>query len=279
MEHIKYPSIDQFRSVVKHVRDQCNFHTIPTPKLQFRGTVKLHGTNSSVAQAGDELWAQSRERIITPISDNAGFAIYVHSREEMFKAVFSTIRSVAGLVPTDTVTVYGEWCGGNIQKGVGLSGLPKMFVVFGIRVGTGEDTRYLAKMVQDELFGALGDALTSQSVYSIFAFPTWEVTIDFANPEAIQNHLVDLTIAVETECPVAKAFGVENGVGEGVVWTCVDADERFAGRGLLFKVKGEAHVNGRLQLVGLKLPTELLDRIVADLHKTGENSFTFEFVE
>lgn len=32
-----------------------------------------------------------------------------------------------------------------------------------------------------------------------------------------------------------------NTVGEGVVWICVDTDERFYNRGLIFKVKGEKH--------------------------------------
>jgi hypothetical protein len=249
MEHIKYPSIDQFRSTVKHVRDTCNYHTIPLPTLKFRGTVKLHGTNASVVQTETEMWAQSRERIITPLSDNAGFAQYAETRPEMFKAVMARIRSLAGLGPADVVTVYGEWCGGNIQKGIGISGLAKMFVVFGIRVGTGEDTRYLAKSIQDEVFSAIGDILKEQSMYSIFDFPTWEMDINFASPELVQNQLVELTIAVENECPVAKAFGVANGVGEGIVWSCVDTDERFYSRGLLFKVKGEKHSASKVKVL------------------------------
>lgn len=249
MEHIKYPSIDQFRSIVKHVRDMCNYHTIPAPVLKFRGTVKLHGTNSSVVQESGVLWAQSRERIITPESDNAGFAQYVHTRTAMWELAFGNIRQLAGLGTDETLTIYGEWCGGNIQKGVGISGLPKMFVIFGIRHGTGETTRYLGKNIQDELFSAMGEAFSSQNVYSIFEFPTWEMDIDFTNPELSQNKLVELTIEVETECPVAKHFGVDNGVGEGIVWSCVDTDERFYQRGLLFKVKGEKHSASKVKVL------------------------------
>lgn len=279
MEHVKYPSIEQFRTIIKYVRDTCNYHTIPAPTLKFRGTVKLHGTNSSVVQTETEMYAQSRERIITPLSDNAGFALYVHARDAMFKSIFAAIRKAANLPASDIVTVYGEWCGGNIQKGVGITGLPKMFVIFGIRVGTDENTRYLESTVQDALFSSQCENLAANQVYSIFDFPTWEMDIDFANPELSQNKLIDIMVGVEAECPVAKAFGVNNGVGEGVVWLCIDPDERFRSRGLLFKVKGAAHVNGTLQLDGLKLPPDLYNRVVSDLQRTGENSFTFEFVE
>ena len=50
-----------------------------------------------------------------------------------------------------------------------------------------------------------------------------------------QNQLVDITNAVEQECPVGKYFGV-SGCGEGVVWTCHDNGKNYR-----FKVKGEKH--------------------------------------
>jgi hypothetical protein len=249
MEHVKFPSIEQFRTIVKYVRDTCKYNSIPEPILKFRGTVKLHGTNSSVVQTAGALWAQSRERVITPESDNAGFAQFTITRSDLWKEIDANIRTTAGLTPEDVVTVYGEWCGGNIQAGVGINGLPKMFVMFGIRVGTGDTTRYLSKMVHDELFEAMGDALKANSIYSIYAFQTWEMDINFAHPELVQNAMIEITMAVEAECPVAKAFGIANGVGEGVVWTCIDTDERFYNRGLLFKVKGEKHSASKVKVL------------------------------
>jgi hypothetical protein len=50
---------------------------------------------------------------------------------------------------------------------------------------------------------------------------------------------VEITMAVEAECPVGRFFGVLSGVGEGVVWKPVDPlynEGRF-----WFKVKGEKH--------------------------------------
>ena len=76
---IKYPSIEQFRTVVSNINRHFNFvgldengeaiydHALPKPKLKFKGTIKLHGTNSGVSyNVMDGLWAQSRENVITP---------------------------------------------------------------------------------------------------------------------------------------------------------------------------------------------------------------------
>jgi len=76
---IKFPSIEQFRTVVSNVNRRYNFTgldengeaiydpSLPKPVLTFKGTVKLHGTNAAVSfNAPSGMWAQSRENIITP---------------------------------------------------------------------------------------------------------------------------------------------------------------------------------------------------------------------
>jgi len=78
-KHIKFPSIEQFRTVVSNVNRHFNFvgldengdaiydPTLPKPVITFKGTVKLHGTNAGVSFNNiGGLWAQSRENIITP---------------------------------------------------------------------------------------------------------------------------------------------------------------------------------------------------------------------
>jgi hypothetical protein len=60
-------------------------------------------------------------------------------------------------------------------------------------------------------------------------------------PQLVQNQLSDMTIEVEDECPVAKAFGF-SGVGEGIVWTC-----EFKGVVHRFKVKGEKHSSSKVK--------------------------------
>ena len=57
----------------------------------------------------------------------------------------------------------------------------------------------------------------------------------------IQNQLSELTIAVEEECPVAKAFGF-SGIGEGIVWST-----NVNGIVHRFKVKGEKHSSSKVK--------------------------------
>ena len=246
--HISYPSIEQFRNVIATINRQYNFvgldengepiydTNLTKPTLTFKGTVKLHGTNAGVSFNESGYWIQSRENIITPEKDNAGFAFFVESRKEVFKKFVDQINSVNFFgLNNNTVTIYGEWAGGNIQKGVGICNLPKSFFIFGVKVTP--HTRTEEEQKSKPAFWIPSHYLKSpeNGIYNIEDFQTWEIDIDFNRPELVQNKLVELTLAVEQECPVAKTFGF-SGIGEGIVWSCND-------KGLVhrFKVKGELH--------------------------------------
>lgn len=227
--HYPYPKIGQFRNVVKTVQLRAAYagddidgepvydSTLSKPTIEFTGTVKLHGTNAAIVldRIQDIIYFQSRENIITPLKDNAGCATYLASIEHNLELLFSDI-------PGDVVVVYGEWAGQSIQKGVGISQLPKAFYIFDIKVD--------GKWLDEETVGCYN--FERHRIYNIYNFPTYKVTIDFNHPELSQNTLVELTDKIEKECPVAKALGIDNGVGEGIVWR---------GGGHMMKVKGEEH--------------------------------------
>ena len=237
--HLPFPSINQFRNVVQHVRRKASFrglddageaildHAAKPPTLSFCGTVKLHGTNAAVVFSPTGVTFQSRERVLSETSDNAGFYAHMIQHHSALWLLYETLVEASGKTfgEDPTIAVYGEWCGGNIQKGVGISGLPKMFVVFAVQIN-------------GEWFNEALPSFTSKeaSIYSIYQFPKWFMTIDFEQPEAKQNLLGTLTQAVEDECPVGKHFG-QAGVGEGIVWRCVEDPSSD----LWFKVKGEKH--------------------------------------
>jgi hypothetical protein len=223
----KYPSIEQFRNVIRDVRAIHDYqgkdeegkaiyqHKDNYPTLKFQGTVKLHGTNSGIAKYSDgRIEFQSRERVLTLEQDNAGFMATMMPKDLAF--LFS------GLSFKEYAVVYGEWCGGNIQKGVAINGLEKMFVIFGIKVDD----------VWIELPKHLYD--NENGIYNILQFQTYEVEIDFNHPELVQNKIIEMTISVEDSCPVGKYFNKE-GVGEGIVFTCTTNQD------LKFKSKGEKH--------------------------------------
>lgn len=231
MQHISFPSIEQFRSVVGTVRKNCDYYQKDYPKLTFEGTVKIHGTNAGVGfdPRTGELWCQSRENIITVEKDNAGFAFFVKQREEYFKQILSALSLNA--VEDEVIVVFGEFAGGNIQKGVAVSGLPKFFVAFDV---------CFAKSNEDKSFVGCHDWFNKPEllIFNSYQFPTFKTTIDFSNAGASSEFLETLTNECEQCCPVGKYFGVE-GIGEGLVWKFCFNDT--FNHDLIFKVKGEKH--------------------------------------
>ncbi len=252
---IKYPSIEQFRTVVSNVNRQYNFvgldengdaiydPLLPKPVLTFKGTIKLHGTNAGVSyNSKDGLWAQSRENIIIPEKDNAGFAFYVESHKDIFNGLMLHVAEKENINRNDnTISIYGEWCGGNIQKGVGISNLPKSFFIFGVKITPHTETEEELKANPAYWVDSTYLRAPEVKIYNIDDYETYSIDIDFNMPQLVQNQLSELTIAVEEECPVAKAFGF-SGIGEGVVWSC-----EFQNVVHRFKTKGDKHSSSKVK--------------------------------
>jgi hypothetical protein len=254
-KHISFPSIEQFRNVVASVNRRHNFVGLDEsgeaiydtnrekPTLTFKGTVKLHGTNSGVCFNNvSGLWAQSRTNIITSQSDNAGFAFFVETNSDVFIDIINQIANRSNIdLDNNTISVYGEWAGGNIQKGVGITNLPKSFFIFGVKVtpfyDENDEKAPTAYWID---YSYLRN--NEVRIYNIDDFQTYSIDINFNTPETVQNKLSELTLAVEEECPVAKAFGF-SGIGEGIVWSYTDEN----GATLRFKVKGELHSSSKVK--------------------------------
>jgi hypothetical protein len=247
-EFIKFPSINQFRNVIKTIvtraqyngYDEIEDHPIldkgaEMPILAFSGTVKLHGTNAAICQddKGD-IWFQSRNNIITAENDNAGFASYMENNvgSANLMRLFEIVKFNNSLDNNYPISIYGEWCGGSIQKGVALNKLDKMFVIFAIKLGNEDSTWY------DINHDGFNIDLPEHNIFNITHYNNFNAEIDFSNPKLIQNTLIDLTNEVEKSCPVAKSFGVD-GIGEGIVWKCTT--EGYESSDYWFKVKGEKH--------------------------------------
>jgi hypothetical protein len=241
LKHISFPSIDQFRTVIMTVNQRCALKQITDkPTLTFAGTVKLHGTNASVVYNGINMYAQTRDTILSLEKDNAGFARWVGENtlwQETLEGILTAYQTTGFIGSADyeaerphakeahTVAVYGEWCGGSIQKGVALNKLPKMFVVFGIKFLHAGMVKENGEMVPGQIgtwlmpwdLAVATDMLKGVGIplHCIEDFPTWLIDIDFNEPVQSQNRLGELTLAIEQECPVGKHFGV-SGVGEGL---------------------------------------------------------------
>ena len=286
---IKFPSIEQFRSVVSNINRQYNFAgldengeaiydpSLPKPVLKFKGTVKLHGTNAGVSyNAKENLWAQSRENIITPEKDNAGFAFFAHTHETEFLRMFFDVAAKEDIdLHKNTISIYGEWAGKGIQKGVGISNIEKSFFIFGVKITPHTETEEEIK--ENPAYWVDGSYLRNEDarIYNIEDFQTYEIDIDFNMPQLVQNDLSDLTIAVEEQCPVAKHFGAE-GIGEGIVWSV-----EFKGVVHRFKVKGEKHSSSKVKTLAavdvekLNSITEFIDYVVTEsrFNQALENTY------
>ena len=242
MKHYDFGSITQFRNICKQIKMEAEYQgkdadgnaiydpNTAKPILRFLGTIKLHGTNAAIVLDRKEgLYAQSRERVLSIESDNAGFAFHVESNRKWIEEAYGSALDSQDL---DTIIVYGEWAGGNIQKGVGICGVEKQFYPF------------LCKHIKDgkeKVFIPAWGASPEVKEYPITIFKTYQIMIDFNHPELVQNELIRITEEVERECPVAKHFG-HSGIGEGVVWT---AD--WNGKQYRFKVKGEKHSSSKVK--------------------------------
>jgi hypothetical protein len=258
---ITFPEIGQFRQIIKLVTDNTRYSgrdengdaiydaTKRLPILTFSGTVKVHGTNAGVTLTKDgEMYAQSRENIITVEQDNAGFAFFVESNKNVFIKLFETLD----IRDADYITIFGEWAGGSIQKGVAINGLPKMFIIFAVKLSYEDNEVKTNYFLTDDETKHLKNA--DASIFNILDFGTFSIDIDFERPELAQNKLIELTSEVERECPVGKAFG-NIGTGEGIVW------KTETSRGTIrFKVKGEKHSSSKVKTLA-SVDTEKVNSI------------------
>jgi hypothetical protein len=229
----KFTSIESFKHIVANVRKYYNKVGKPFPTLTYTGRVKLHGTNAGVRRTpSGQIIPQSRERIIDVTSDNNGFAFFVETNKEAIAKLFE------GYPQDETVTLYGEWCGGSIQKGVALNNVPKHWVLFAAKLGVKaeDDIDMPPESFYTDVPADLHD--NAHGIYNIAQIPSYEVTIDFLSPEPASVILSELTLAVEEECPWGKLMFDVSGIGEGIVWR---ANEYPNMSRLWFKTKGLLH--------------------------------------
>ena len=279
----KFTEIGQFRNVVRELRTNHDYkgsdadgnpiysHDTPYPTLTFRGTVKLHGSNSSIAKyyhradsehVGDYFTHefQSRERVLNldeKDGDNCGFMREMVQKD--YQNLFNNIDF------KESCVIYGEICGKGVQKGVAIAQLPKMFIIFAVRIDdVYQDMANFAHLKNE-----------AQQIYNIMQFKTYSIDVDFNKPELIQNKIVELTLEVEDECPVGKYFGVSD-IGEGIVFSHINENKKsysFKSKGLKHAGKSKVKVlhevdndkiNALTELAETVTPTWRLEQMLTD---------------
>tara|TARA_R110000796_G_scaffold250898_1_gene381151 strand:- start:64 stop:1092 length:1029 start_codon:yes stop_codon:yes gene_type:complete len=244
-KHISYPKIAQFRNIISNINREITFTgldsdgiavydpSIKKPILTFKGTVKLHGTNASVCfNSENGFWIQSRQKIITIEKDNAGFAFFAESHKvELCSLLNKLIDEHQIDTKIYTISIYGEWAGKGIQKSVGISELEKAFYVFGVKISKPQDEEFNSYWIDSS-----NVRNTECRIFNVEDYETYSIDVDFNMPQLAQNKFGEITEKVENECPISKAFGIDNGLGEGVVWSV-----EYKNTVHRFKVKGDKH--------------------------------------
>lgn len=255
-----FPSIHHLKDTYRSVKETAQFigcdavdgkplydSTIPLPsEVHFVGTVKVHGTNAGIVYnpRTGELWAQSRNHVISDKSDNCGFHTFVMLNKEVF---INIMKQLSSDLP---VAAFGEWFGAGIQKNVAVEKLQRRLMIFAVKIINDNDSKNPLWLPREavELFYS-----PEHFIWNSYNFSTYDIVIDFNDTTAVQNRLIEITDVVEKECPVGKYFGV-SGIGEGVVWSSEDY-----GR---FKVKGIEHSSSKVTVLA-SVNTEKLSSIAA----------------
>jgi hypothetical protein len=246
----KYPSTENFQNFIKSYKSKKEFlglgpdnspifKEIELGDIELSGTIKLHGTNAAITISSDKIFVQKRSDSMpldmTKGDFHFGFMNFVHSNSKWFRNLYEQLTSdpTLNLTPESVLTIFGEWCGPGIQKGVAISQIPdKKFFIFGIQVQ--DDGRWLN-------LSQIPYKSHNERIWFITMFKTYTLRANLKDVAKLSQELSTITLEVENECPVAKEFGV-SGIGEGLVWTGVD----HLGNFIKFKTKGDKHqkVNG-----------------------------------
>ena len=234
LKHYPFPSIEQFSNVIFNIKRDLNFDL--STKVKYLFTCKSHGTNAAaiIDFKNDIIYFQSRERVISVLSDNAGFATYMSKYQ---KDLIDMIKSNLDISNIDwsknILAIYFEMCGGNIQKGIALSQLDKMAIVIGVAtidIETNQKNWFSIEETHKY-------KIPSLKIYNIYDFKTYEFEIDFNNYNGLEEKFAEIVTEIENECPIGKYFGI-TGIGEGFVAKPIDANYNS---GFWFKCKGEKH--------------------------------------
>jgi len=242
MSFTRWTDIEGFHNIRKAIAKYE--HLDPGCPITYRAKIKLHGTNAGiVVKPNGDVFAQSRSAIIGTGNDNCGFAAWVENTKNVWQNVASSIK----------ITIFGEFCGHGIQKGVAITQVGgKQFAIFAIQYGDYDEDGN-AKMIVDadsiiNFFNIRHIALPK----NVHILPWYgdELIIDFSDKSLLEKAVEDMNIIVDdveaVDPWVKEVFDVE-GIGEGVVYYPVSFttdDDTINRRHLsayMFKAKGIKH--------------------------------------
>lgn len=215
-------------------------------QIVFAGKVKLHGTNAGVEfskQPGGELMVRymSRNRYITPESDNQGFASFARENVVLSDMATMALASLAAQSGEPaSVTIFGEFYGGSVQRSKAACSQVDTphFAIFAVRLHSSQGTFFITE--PDAIVG-FGEDVNGR--VTVIEWQTTNVTgADLHNVDTVES--VERAVeAIGEVCPYTLEMHGVTGPGEGLVFmprhppgTAINA----AFFNLKFKVKAAA---------------------------------------
>lgn len=289
---IKFNNIVDFSKVVSKLKKQVKYNGDFIPELNITFTEKIHGTNAAICYNDRSgFWVQSRERILSLESDNAGCAFVAESLKDEWMSIIQELASYYNIdLYNHTISIYYEWSGGSIQKKSAISGLDKRSIIFNhfkvspleakvrkdgeVLKTDDQPAEWLETYVEDDMFGNGPNIKryvdnVDKKIFNVMNHKTWNILVDFKTPKLYQNKFAELVSEVEACSPIGKDMGQSENIGEGVVGTFIYDKTLFK-----FKVKGEKHANSKVKV--LKPVDTEREKIKVDLAAKVATALRFE---
>lgn len=220
MSFKKWPSIDKFSDVYF----TANRYNVSNVGYKFK--IKLHGTNAGIRIEDGQLFAQKRSGDITVGDDNAGFAAWVN-----------TLNNIAE--SSEGIIFYGEWAGSGVQTSDAITQIgTKKFFVFAYEDTLLDEYQYEPDVIAARVNAVFGD---HPDIYVIPWLYEDTMKLNFLQQESAQefiDQVMKTVDAIAAEDPYVKQMFNVSGPGEGVVGYPVEIENTG---NYLFKAKSEAH--------------------------------------
>ena len=256
--HVAWPSIESLFNINKYLRKANDLKVV-----DYRAKIKLDGCNTTIQLTSDgSIIAGSRSRNLTVDDDHYGFAKFVASHSEYFKAAKELMNN-----DNDVIVVFGEWAGSGIQKRTAISSIDKkILAIFAVQFGTVNPTICYDPAKIREWFPDHED---------IFVLP-WDgelLNVNFSDSVAMKVAVENMNrrvLDVEKEDPwVKETFGI-SGLGEGLVYyPILKNSEGYISRedytNLVFKAKGDAH-----KVVKTKKAVQINPEVAKDIEEFAD---------
>lgn len=216
MDFLKFPKIGKFQDALKEMRKN------EMTEITYLITPKMHGTNAALAFKDGELQhCQSRNRILSVLRDNAGFAEFVTQHTEALEEAFKD---------EGEYYIFGEWIGPSTIKGAAVGALDQRYFVAFQKCKNNQWNPVDYIHSEDSQIRSVSEF-----------FPKLEYSVKVDKRHEVYDELMEITKAITINCPVAYGLeNVEHGVGEGLVGSTPGDNP-----GLWFKIVGDKHKNGK----------------------------------